>query len=208
MQDCRQRTGDVELRSVDDSDLKSIAGYAAVFYREDDPGTQYEFRSGDMERIDPGAFDDFKQHDVRALFNHDSNQILGRQKSGTLSLSVDDRGLRYQISPNDSQVYRDVVSAIQRGDVDGSSFQFRVLDESWGRENGRDVRTIEKVELFDVGPVVFPAYGAAESEAASNEYRCAQKTWQDREENRKFREKAEKLCRNSLIVDKTAGVYL
>jgi hypothetical protein len=173
----RRRDGNVELREAENG-LKSISGYAAVFYRADDVGTTYTLPNGASERIHPSAFDSYRQDDVRALFNHESTQLLGRQRSGTLTLTVDDHGLRYDIAPNDSQVYRDVVGWIERGDITGSSFGFRVNEDEWMTEDGHDIRTIKSVTLRDVGPVVFPAYTAATSEAASEESRSSYESYQ------------------------------
>lgn len=169
----KQLGGSIELRETDSG--KTIAGYAAVFYRDSDPGSEYGLWDGAVERIMPGAFDNFRDHDVRALFNHDSNQVLGRQKSGTLKLSVDERGLRYEITPNDSATYRNVAGMIERGDVDGSSFQFFIRDQEWrDLDDGREVREIKEVELLDVGPVTFPAYSSATSEASSADARSSE----------------------------------
>lgn len=162
----RNVAGDVELREVEGGGGMRIVGYAAKFYRNSDPGTEYELWRGAKERIMPGAFDDaVAGDDVRALFNHDSSMILGRSKSGTLRLSVDEVGLRYEVEPADTSVYRDVAQHLSRGDVDGSSFQFSIPSdgERWSNENGVEVRQITKVKLYDVGPVTFPAYASATS---------------------------------------------
>ncbi len=76
--------------------------------------------------------------DVRGLFNHDPNFILGRSAAGTLSLSVDERGLRYDITAPDTQTIRDLVLApMMRGDINQSSFAFRVSHdgENWYRDD-------------------------------------------------------------------------
>jgi HK97 family phage prohead protease len=142
-----------------------IEGYGAVFYRAGDPATEFELFTDYYERILPGAFDDQLAGDVRSLFNHDSNWVLGRTKSDppTLELSVDQVGLRYRVTPPDTQAVRDqVLAPIQRGDLDGSSFMFFPVRTSWVQEHrdGREVsiRQIEKVSLIEVGPVTFPAY--------------------------------------------------
>lgn len=142
-----------------------IAGYGAVFYRIGDPGTEYELWTDTYERILPGAFGDVSKLDVRSLFNHDPNWVLGRTKStpATLVLSVDSVGLQYATLPPDTQSVRDqVLGPLERGDVDGSSFMFWTKRASWTREvrDGRDieVRLLEEVELVEVGPVTFPAY--------------------------------------------------
>ena len=147
--------GTVALRE-DSSGTPTLQGYAAVFNSETVIGT--EFR----EVIAPGAFSDAIQHDdVRGLFNHDSNFVLGRTKSGTLRLGQDATGLRYTIDMPDTQVGRDVLELVRRGDLDGSSFAFIVPPggDDWNRGGGQlPLRTIRKVQLFDVSPVTYPAY--------------------------------------------------
>lgn len=140
-----------------------IVGYGAVFYRADEPGTEYELWRNAVERVDQRAFANALQRpdDVRGLFNHDPNFVLGRSSAGTMTLSVDNRGLRYVIDPPDTQQARDVMASIERGDISGSSFSFSVNKETWTScDDGSEVRTIEDVTLYDVGPVTFPAYEA------------------------------------------------
>lgn len=136
-----------------------IVGYAAVYFRADDPGTEFELWPGVRERIRAGAFDNaIKECDVRALFNHSPDYVLGRMKSGTLRLSSDERGLRYEIDPPDTQVARDLVQSLSRGDISGSSFAFDVVAEEWRKEGGHELRELIELRLYDVGPVTFPAY--------------------------------------------------
>ena len=136
-----------------------IHGYGAVYY-DGTPNTEYELWPGMVERIMPGAFSRAvnQKDDARALFNHDTNMVLGRVSAGTLRLFDDNRGLRYEIDPGETSVYRDVSAFIKRRDVQGSSFAFLVTDEQPRKENGIRIREIRGVELFDVGPVTFPAY--------------------------------------------------
>lgn len=134
-----------------------IAGYGAVFnQRSDLLGGLF------VEIIAPGSFDEVLNQDVRGLFNHDPNYLLGRTVSGTLRLSVDQRGLAYEIDTPNTQTIRDlVVEPLKRGDMSGSSFAMRVAPggDTWHEEDGVIVRTIYKIaELRDVGPVSFPAY--------------------------------------------------
>ena len=84
--------------------------------------------------------------------------VLGRKSAGTLRIFDDNRGLRYEIDPGETTVYRDVAQFIKRKDVQGSSFAFMITDEQPRKENGIRIREIRGVELFDVGPVTFPAY--------------------------------------------------
>ena len=158
----------VELR--EDGDGRKITGYGAVFYNADDEGTQFRLWEDAYERILPGAFDRaIAEDDVRSLFNHDVNIVLGRNTSGTLALSVDEVGLRYEITAPDTQLVRDqVVAPIERGDVSGSSFMFVPIRANWTDEDSEDGRSVEirevrEVELWEVGPVVFPAYDASTS---------------------------------------------
>ena len=137
-----------------------------MFYDENDPGTEYRIWDDVVERIMPGAFDRaIKEDDVRGLFNHDDNLILGRTGPGTMKLTVDKRGLRYEIEPPETTAARDLLVSLGRGDVSGSSFAFKPDDTSY-REQGK-VYVIERrsVKLYDVGPVSFPAYTATEAEA-------------------------------------------
>jgi len=143
-----------------------IEGYGAVFYDADDPGTEYKLWRDVYERIASGAFERaIREDDVRSLFNHDANIVLGRNRSdpATLSLKEDEVGLFYSALPPDTQLARDqVIAPIQRGDVDGSSFMFVAKRVVWIEEKDGDreidIRQIEEVELWETGPVVFPAY--------------------------------------------------
>jgi HK97 family phage prohead protease len=165
-----------------------ISGYAAVYYDAGDPGSEYRLWDDLVERIMPGAFDSAirDNHDVRALFNHDPSMILGRLGT-TLRISSDATGLRYAIDPPDTQVGRDVVQLLSRGDVSGSSFAFVPLKVSWEELHDTEsrkvtyVRKIEDVQLLDVGPVTYPAYesttagvraaeDAADARAARRDY--------------------------------------
>ena len=120
---------------------------------------------GFVERISPGAFKKtLKEADVRALFNHDPHLVLGRNISGTLRMSEDSDGLAYEIDLPDTSVGRDVAVLLERGDVSGSSFGFRVIDDVWDdAADGFPRRTLKEVALRDVGPVTFPAYVDASS---------------------------------------------
>jgi HK97 family phage prohead protease len=155
-------TGDVKVETRADGG-QTLVGYAAVFYRDGDAGTEYRLGPDVVERIAPTAFNRALQekHDARALFNHDPNMLLGRAGAGTLRLSVDARGLRYEIDLPETNVGKDVAASIARGDLSGSSFAFRINGKAGQRfEKGKDydVRQILDVDLYDVGPVTYPAY--------------------------------------------------
>lgn len=142
-----------------DGEPPLLEGYAAVFNQDTQIGGD---QWGWMERIAPGAFlKSVADDDVRALFNHDSNQVLGRSIGKTLVLAEDKKGLHVTISPPDTAVGRDVVTLIKRGDVSGMSFAFRTQREEWAEPTKKGQlprRTILEAKLFDVGPVTFPAY--------------------------------------------------
>jgi len=147
----------VEFRA--DGDARRIVGYAAKFDRDSQPLGW----SGFIERIAPGAFKKtIKEADVRALFNHEPNIVLGRNKAGTLDLSEDATGLRYEIEPDMGNTQTaDVVRMIERGDVSQSSFGFEVVKVEWVYPQADDeplLRILREVKLWDVSPVTFPAY--------------------------------------------------
>lgn len=149
-----------------------IVGYAAVFYNPSEPGTAFRLWDDVEERILPGAFDKaIREDDVRALFNHCPDFVLGRSKSGTLRLSVDARGLRYEIDPPDTQAGRDVLAMLKRGDLSGSSFAFSERSRTIRETPGMYVIELNDVQLFDVGPVTYPAYTATEAAARSTDLR-------------------------------------
>ena len=146
----------IEKRAADDTaDLYEIEGEAAVYNSTADIGWF-------TEEILPGAFDQVVNDDVRCLFNHDPNLILARsnQGQGTLKLVLSDTGLRYQYTTPDITYARDLQKSIELGNVDKSSFSFRVEEEIWHEREGQpDHRQIVKFSrLYDVAPVTFPAY--------------------------------------------------
>ena len=155
--------GDVERRAFPLAELRvdsnaegkpKIRGYAAVFDKwSDDLG-------GFREIIHPGAFSKaIKRSDVRALWNHDPNIVLGRTKSKTLTLTEDERGLAIEIIPPDWA--GSYLETIQRGDVDQMSFAFQVPKggDKWTSSGESTTREIfEAYPLFDVSPATYPAY--------------------------------------------------
>lgn len=142
-----------------------IMGYAARF------NELSEVMWGFREKISPGAFiDALKTSDVRALWNHDPNHVLGRAKAGTLKVWEDDVGLRYEVVPPDAQWAQDLLRSMERGDVDQSSFAFTVAKDEWNDDEEMPVRTIVAVErLYDVSPVTYPAYPSTTSGVRSLE---------------------------------------
>jgi len=172
----------VETRAGGESGAPMISGYAAVFDTETViGGKDWGFR----EKIAKGAFTEaLKSSDVRALFNHDGEYVLGRTKSGTLRLTEDDRGLKVEIDPPDTQDARDLITKMQRGDIDQMSFAFTMEGgiQTWDETGDMPLRIIEKVgELLDVSVVTFPAY--LETEAAARSLAATRKDRQRRNFN-------------------------
>lgn len=149
----------VEVRAA--SDKRTVGGYAAVF---ESPSQNL---GGFREQIAPGAFNraaskgwpGFDGTGVLALFNHDSNMVLGRSTAGTLRLDIDAQGVRYDVDVPQSR--EDVYEAIQRGDVAKSSFAFITEPDGdeWSTDDtGFPIRTLTQVRLGDVSAVTSPAY--------------------------------------------------
>ncbi|MDT0472778.1 HK97 family phage prohead protease [Streptomyces sp. DSM 41014] len=123
-------------------------------------GRKSQNLGGFREQVaDKATAETITQDDIRALFNHDSNLILGRNVSGTLRLSEDTEGLHYEADMPDTTYARDLAVSMERGDVTQSSFGFRTIDDAWGiDEDDFPLRTLRKISLFDVSPVTYPAY--------------------------------------------------
>jgi uncharacterized protein len=153
-----------------------LTGYAAVYNRLSLP--LREGGSAFREVIRPGAFDRILtrqrgKQDVVALLNHDSNMILGRTSSGTLELSSDDKGLRYTVTPPDTQVGRDTLELVRRRDLRGSSFAFAVDEKGqhWTSDEQGSLREIRDVSMLaDVSVVLTPAYPASSVAVAQRSY--------------------------------------
>ena len=148
-----------------------ITGYAAKY------NTRSTLLGNFREEIKPGAFDRAlreQSHPIVALWNHDSNQVLGSTRSGTLTVDTDDNGMRYSVEVPNTTLGRDLSVLISRGDVWGSSFAFTIagLDgESWAEEDGQAVRYVHEVEgVYDVSPVLSPAYEDATAAVVMRSY--------------------------------------
>ena len=150
------RSLQTELKSRAEPDGQDlfIEGYFAVFNR------QTELWPGAYEEIAPEAFDETLSNDIRALVNHDTTLVLGRNKAGTLELKTDNYGLwgRVKINPNDTDAMN-IYERVKRGDVDQCSFGFNILEEKtdW-RDDGTVKWTLTKIDLHEVSVCTFPAY--------------------------------------------------
>jgi HK97 family phage prohead protease len=187
----RYSPGAVKIEKRAESESNTLVGYASVFnLKSQDLGGFYEI-------IAPGAFNDVLENDVRALFNHNENFVLGRTKSGTLRLSTDETGLRYEIDLADSNMANDIARSVERGDIDGSSFAFRIESDLWEEDGeGNIIRIITKIaSLRDVGPVTYPAYLDASVAKRSLSDFIAKKTCVPELENDRLRKELDLLTK-------------
>lgn len=142
-----------------DDDSRKIEGYAIVF------NSLSHDLGGFREIISPDAIEGVLERScILALLNHDESRgVLARYRDGTgsLELTVDEKGLKYRFEAPHTQLGDELVEGIKRGDITTSSFAFTIAEEEWCQnENGEHIRTIKKFEqLFDISPVYREAYG-------------------------------------------------
>jgi HK97 family phage prohead protease len=154
---------DIELREVQGSNGMTFEGYAAVFNSPSQPiGGQF------TEFVAPGAFKRSLQarNDIKLLWNHDTGQVLGSTRAGTLTLTEDSRGLKAIANLPDTQLGRDTATLLKRGDVAGMSFGFTVPKngDSWSDDG---TRTLHSVRLHEVSITAFPAYDSTSAQVRS-----------------------------------------
>lgn len=145
----------IEVRDAAADGSPLISGHAAVFNQPShDMG-------GWHEQVDPDAFKRTLRNspDLFSFFNHDPMHVLGRTKSGTLSVSTDLTGLRFEVQPPETSWADDLLTSIKRGDISGASFLFQTMRDRWEKQDdGTQLRTLLEVRLFELGPVTMPAY--------------------------------------------------
>lgn len=170
----------IEVRAVDirltpqedNTESRKVEGYAVVWdsHSED---------MGFVEIIREGAITEetIKRSDVLCKYNHDDSKVLARSKygQGSLTLSLDDKGLRYSFDAPKTALGDELLEHLKRGDIDRSSFAFTLpkdgAGEEWSKMDGKLYRTIYKIDrLFDVSPVWTPAYEATSVSARSNSH--------------------------------------
>lgn len=158
------RNYNLDVRALEES--RSVEGYALVF------NSLSEDLGGFREQIDSNALDGvLERSDVMALLNHDSSRgILARSRygEGSLTLTVDEKGLRYNFEAPHSALGDEVLEYLKRGDINQSSFAFTVSSDSWEKQSdGSYLRTITGFDrLYDVSPVFTPAYAATSVKCA------------------------------------------
>lgn len=151
-----------EIRAAGDGEM-IVEGYAAVF---DESTVLYSYDGIDyLERVDPGAFEKAQMADVVMNFNHQGKPVA-RTKNGTLTLSVDNHGLKVRADLSGTEEGRKLYDEIRGGYIDKMSFAFTVSEDSYDRDtHTRTIRGIKR--LFDVAAVDIPAYDATEISARS-----------------------------------------
>lgn len=145
-----------QFTSSDDDDM-TVSGYFAVF----DQST--ELYPGENEVIKKGAFTaSLKKEEVVALWNHDSQKVLGRTSNDTLELEEDDHGLKGTLHIAPTSYGKDVYQLIKRGDLAGCSFGFYVNDYQDVAKDGSVTHEITKAQLLEVSVVTWPQYEQTE----------------------------------------------
>ena len=169
--DVRYIVNDFEARALEGSKAV-ISGYASVF----DKSSQV-LGGGFVEQSKRGAFTKTLQErgtqtsrdDIKALFNHSTDLVLGSKRAGTLKLSEDSQGLHYEVDLDlDITHHRSAFKMIQRGDVTNSSFGFDVIEERWSVPDDEDqpvLREVLETRLYEISPTPFPAYQDSSVEA-------------------------------------------
>lgn len=177
-----------------------IEGYFAVF------GSEYKMWENAIETIDEDAFDDALNGDIRALVNHDTTLVLGRTTAGTLSLRADKTGLWGSVTINQAdQDAMNLYERVKRGDVSQCSFGFDIIDQSTEvMENGTTVWKLNKVKLYEVSVVTFPAYEDTSVQARKRDYEEIQKRKKEQwREEMLLRLKGEKMALRILMLKRS-----
>ncbi len=160
-----------KFETRDDGGELYIEGYFAVF------NSTYKMWEDAYEQVAPGAFSNTLGEDIRALINHETRLVLGRNKAGTLELKEDSHGLwgKIRINPNDMDAMN-LYERVKRGDVDQCSFGFEILkEETELKEDGSFLWTIKEVRLYEVSVCTFPAYEETAVSARKKDYEEIQK---------------------------------
>ncbi|MBU3153903.1 HK97 family phage prohead protease [Clostridium estertheticum] len=184
----------LETRVATDSSEKIISGYINKFNAR----SQY---MGFYEEVATGSFDKTLAdgHNIFAMFNHNDDKILGSTRANSLKLSIDEVGLAFELRINDKISYaNDLYELVQEGSIDGCSFGFYVIDDSWvTTTEGIDLRIIKEIELIECTLTPFPAY--LDSQASCRSFTKFEESKTKDEEIRLLKSKQENLKAKLLI---------
>ncbi|HAT4314970.1 HK97 family phage prohead protease [Clostridium perfringens] len=179
---------DLETRTEENSNERIISGYINKFNSR----SQY---MGFYEEVAKGAFDKTLAdgHNIYAMYNHNSDMILGSTRSGSLRLNVDNIGLHFELRINPNISYAsDIAELVKSGDLEGCSFGFWVTDDEWTyTEDKIDLRIIKELELIEVTITPFPAY--LDSEASCRSFELHNKEVENANELRNLEKEIELL---------------
>ena len=151
-------SGRLEIRAAHGGKRQKLTGTAAVF------DSLSQDLGGFVETLERNAFAEaLRGSDIRALFNHSPDHILGRESAATLEVWESRAGLEFEIDLPDTPIGKSVLEGVKRGDITGNSFSFRLAKDgdSWDHSGKIPVRTIKAngiAEIRDVGPVTYEAY--------------------------------------------------
>ncbi|MBD2805904.1 HK97 family phage prohead protease [Xenorhabdus sp. ZM] len=128
-----------------------------------------------IEQFAPNAFNAnlATGTDIRALYEHDPINLLGRTTSGSLQLFEDATGLRFELTPPDTQLGHDVLTLVERGDIQGMSFGFRAIKDQWDTGQTPYIRTVLEAELQEITITSMPAYPESGVEIARRSLNAA-----------------------------------
>lgn len=143
-----------ELRAIAEGEAAPrLEGYPALF------NVLSEDMFGFRERVLPGAFTEALAGDVWAVWNHNRDLVLGRNRAKTLELAEDSKGLRAVIHPPRTPLHDSYVESVRRGDVSQMSFSFRTLEDLWIYDDKQSpIRELVRVKLLEISPAIFVAY--------------------------------------------------
>lgn len=166
IKDYRYINSGTEFRIQKDEEGKEyLEGYGIVFNSDSHP-----IYGMFIERIDPRALDNANMTEIISKYNHDINKVLGTTWANTLTYSIDSKGVKYRVLLPETETGREVKTLVERGDLRGSSFEFRTAKEGavWTEEiRGGikvDIRTVTNIaEVLDLSPVMRPAYPDTEN---------------------------------------------
>lgn len=165
-----RRTVKIENMMVrEENGVRRLTGHFAVFNQE------YEVMPGWVETIAPGAFARALSsgQDVKVLWNHNHDIVLGSTANKTAYLKEDERGLFGDSVINEQdQDAKNAYARVERGDVDGCSFGFDIskMEESWDEDGTYRTRILEAYPLYEVSPCTFPAYTQTNISARNKEH--------------------------------------